>query len=188
MALPRLAVVPLIFVTFPLLLWAQTGDPLGFMRAEQGWGRTLSPAGPLGGLWEGARAAFAGIEQLVHGPGRIYWTNPHVTDLSPDRVAAQNLEQLAYLLVFLVLTVVAWQRVGHAYGAFAGLSLAIPLSEPAVAWPLLSMPRFTLAAFPLFIALAKTGTSRRARMTIVTASTVLLVVTLARWSLGWWVA
>ena len=51
-------------------------------------------------------------------------------------------------------TVIAWRRFGAPYGLFAALSLAIPLSVPSERWPLLSMPRFGLTIFPLFLALA----------------------------------
>ena len=78
------------------------------------------------------------------------------------RVAAVNLEALAFLALFVALTVVAWRRFGAPYGLFAALSLALPLSVPSERWPLLSLPRFGLVVFPLFLALATIGGRPRA--------------------------
>ena len=78
-------------------------------------------------------------------------------DADPIRVAVLNLEALAFLVLFVVLTVIAWRRFGAPYGLFAALSLAIPLSVPSERWPLLSLPRFGLTIFPLFLALAVIG-------------------------------
>ena len=68
--------------------------------------------------------------------------------------AAENVQALVFLVLFIVLTVVAWRRFGAPYGLFAAVSLAIPLSYPSSRWPLLSLPRFGLVIFPLFLALA----------------------------------
>jgi hypothetical protein len=104
-----------------------------------------------------------------------------------------NIEDLVYLLFFCALLPLVWRRLGKAYFAFAALALAIPASFPAHEiggvtvkgdFPLFSMPRFTIAAFPCFIALAIVGERRGANLAIVTASTSLLVVTVIQWTLG----
>ena len=64
------------------------------------------------------------------------------------------------LVLFALLTVIAWRRFGAPYGLFAALSLAIPLSVPSERWPLLSLPRFGLTIFPLFLALASSAGGR----------------------------
>ena len=74
------------------------------------------------------------------------------------------------------------------YGLFAALSLAIPLSVPSERWPLLSLPRFGLTIFPLFLALAIIGGRPRAHTAIVAVSSLLLGVSVAQWALWQWVA
>jgi len=106
----------------------------------------------------------------------------------PMRVAAVNLEGLAFLALFLALTVVAWRRFGAPYGLFAALSLAIPLSVPSERWPLLSLPRFGLVIFPLFLALAVVGGRPRAHTAILSVSSILLGVAIVQWSAWQWVA
>jgi 4-amino-4-deoxy-L-arabinose transferase-like glycosyltransferase len=186
-ALAELAVAPLLFAAYPLLLWQQTGDPWRFAQAQQLWHRHLSPAGPLGGIWDGLRAGFAGIEQLASGShSHRYWTA--VQDADPMRVAALNLSMLAFLVLFLLLTVIAWRRFGAPYGLFAALSLVLPLSVPSSRWPLLSIPRFGLVVFPFFLALAAIGRRPRAHAAILGVSAMLLGVAVVQWSLWWWVA
>jgi Mannosyltransferase (PIG-V) len=186
-AVAWLALAPLMFAAYPLYLWRADGDPWAFLRAQRLWSRHLSPAGPLGGVWDGLRAGWAGVEQLASGSHtHVYWTA--VRDTDPIRAATLNLECLAFLVLFVVLTVIAWRRFGAPYGLFAALSLAIPLSVPSERWPLLSMPRFGLTIFPLFLALAVLGGRPRAHTAIVAVSSLLLGVSVVQWALWQWVA
>jgi hypothetical protein len=185
--LARLAVAPLVFAVYPVLLWIQRGDPWEFLHAQGIWSRELSPAGPLGGIWNGLRAGWAGVQQLASGSHtHAYW--PAVAGTDPMRVAVINLECFAALVLFAVLTVVAWRRFGAPYGLFSALSLAIPLSMPSDRWPLLSMPRFGLVIFPLFLALASIGRRPRAHTAIVAVSALFLGVAVTQWALWQWVA
>jgi hypothetical protein len=188
-AVAWLALAPALFAAFPLVLWQQTGDPWAFAHSQDLWHRHLSPAGPLGGLWNGLRAGWAGVEQLIAGSnGHLYWPAVSAARSDPVRTAAINLECLAFLALFVALTVVAWRRFGAPYGLFAALSLAIPLSVPARDWPLLSMPRFGLGIFPLFLALAALGSRPRVHVAILSVSAMLLGVAIVQWSLWQWVA
>jgi hypothetical protein len=127
------------------------------------------------------------VRQLVSGSHTTtYW--PAVEGTDPMRVAAVNLQMLAFLVLFAVLTVVAWRRFGAPYGLYAALSLAIPLSVPSERWPLLSLPRFGLVVFPLFLALAVLGGRPRVHVAIVSVSSILLGVAIVQWSLWQWVA
>jgi len=186
-ALGSLAIAPLLFCAYPLYLWQADGDPWAFVRAQRLWSRHLSPAGPFGGIWDGLRAGWAGVEQLASGSHtHVYWTA--VQDTDPIRAATINLENLAFLVLFVVLTVIAWRRFGSPYGLFAALSLAIPLCVPSHRWPLLSMPRFGLTIFPLFLALAVVGRRPRVHTAIVAISSLLLGVAIVQWALWQWVA
>jgi hypothetical protein len=127
------------------------------------------------------------VRQLVSGSHtETYW--PAVDGTDPMRVAAVNLGALAFLVLFLALTVVAWRRFGAPYGLFAALSLAIPLSVPSERWPLLSLPRFGLVIFPLFLALAALGGRPRVHVAVLSVSSIMLGVAVVQWSLWQWVA
>jgi hypothetical protein len=186
-ALASLAVAPALWLVYPLTLWLDIDKPFAFVDAQrEGWQRELSPYGPLAGLWEGLVAGRDGLRQLWADPGTDYF--PDVTGASPLYAAGLSLQHLAFLALFLALTVLAWRRLGAAYGLFCAVSLAIPLSSPAEDYPLLSLPRFGLAVFPFFLALALLGERPRAHALILGASATLLGLATVQWTLWQWVA
>ncbi len=185
-SLGALCLAPLLFAAYPVYLWSSLGDPWAFLRAQGAWNRELSPAGPLGGIWDGLRAGAAGLEQLLSGShSESTWP---VLDTDPMRAAAVNLELLGFLVLFCVLTVVVWRRFGAPYGLFCAASLAIPLSVPTERWPLLSLPRFGLVIFPFFLALAAIARRPRVHTAVLSISSVLLGVAVVQWALWQWVA
>jgi hypothetical protein len=182
-ALAGVALALPVAAVYPLVLWQQVGDPWAFADAQDRWHRSFSAAGPLGGLWEGLVAGWHGLEQFVVGHGT------QVSGVSPMHAAAENVQALAFLILFIALAVVAWRRFGAAYGLFAAVSLAIPLSYPSSRWPLLSMPRFGLVIFPLFLALAALTAGRpRSHTAVVACSALLLGLAVVQWALWQWVA
>ena len=79
----------------------------------------------------------------------------HIIDPAPNEaLTIGNALALAALLLALVVIALAWRRLPPAYTAFAAAVVALPLFGPTFLRPLMSMPRFILAAFPLFIAFA----------------------------------
>ena len=167
-ALLRLAVALPIASLYPLLLAIWIGEPLAFLRAQDGiWQRELSWAGPLGGLWDGIAVLFAE---------------------RPARDLALNLQQLGFTVALLALGVVAWRRFGAPYGLFTLASVAIPLSFPSERWPLLSLSRFGLVLFPVLLVLAALGSRPRAHAAITAVSATLLGVAVVQWALWQWVA
>lgn len=186
-ALASLLPAPILFAAYPLWLELKVGDAFAFARAQELWHRHISHAGPFGGIWEGLRAGWAGLRTIVTGD-RVHATWSGAPDADPFHAAAVNLECLAFLVLFLWLAVLAWRRLGAAYGLFALVSIAIPLTVPSSRWPLLSLPRFGLVMFPLFLALATVGARPRAHTVIVTVSGILLGVVTVQWALWQWVA
>jgi hypothetical protein len=186
-AMLRICVAPLIFAAYPLYLGVDQGDALAFTRSQGFWNRHVSYAGPFGGIWDGLRSAWAGVQQLASGSHtHVYWTP--VQDTDPMRAAAVNLEAFAFLVLLVALTIVAWRRFGAPYGLFCAVSLAIPLSAPSTRWPLLSMPRFGLVLFPCFMALAVIGGRPRVHTAILIVSSIMLGVAVTQWALWQWVA
>lgn len=182
-ALAGVALAAPVAAVYPLVLWQQLDDPWAFANAQDRWHRHLSWAGPFGGIWDGLVAGWRGLEQFVVGHGT------HVSGANPMHAAAENVQALAFLFLFLALTVVAWRRFGAPYGLFAAVSLAIPLSYPSSRWPLLSLPRFGLVIFPLFLALAAlTATRPRLHTAVVACSGLFLGVAVVQWALWQWVA
>jgi Mannosyltransferase (PIG-V) len=182
-ALGGLALAVPVAAVYPLVLWQQLDDPFAFTDAQDRWHRHFSAAGPFGGIWDGLVDGWEGIEQFVVGHGT------EVPGVSPMHAAAENVQALVFLVLFIVLTIVAWRRFGTAYGLFAAVSLAIPLSYPSSRWPLLSLPRFGLVIFPIFLALAALTTGRpRVHNAVVACSALFLGIAVVQWAVWQWVA
>jgi hypothetical protein len=104
-------------------------------------------------------------------------------------VALWNVSHLVLLVAAVWLTWVAWQRLGPAFGAYSAATLAIVLSAPAEGFPLVSLPRFLLADFPLFLALASLTLERpRARDAVLAAFAAVGAAAVAAFARGIWVA
>ena len=68
----------------------------------------------------------------------------------------------------------AFRRLPVAYGAYSLVALAMPLSYPAGPQPLMSLPRYEVVLFPLFIWSAWWVRRRQLTTTAVAALAVLL--------------
>ena len=175
-AFAGLAVAVPIAAVWPLWLWDTFGHPLAFLGAERAaWHRHLSPAGPFGGVWRGLVAGWHAVQQFVAGGNRFPGTDDAL------QAAGLNLEALAATVFVLVLGVIAWRRLGAAYGVFTLASVALPLASPAANFPLLSMPRFALGVFPVFVALGAVARGPRPRTAVLAVFAILLGLDLARW-------
>jgi 4-amino-4-deoxy-L-arabinose transferase-like glycosyltransferase len=144
---------PAAVVAYAAYLDHRFGDPFEFVHAlDRYWQRHTSWLGPLRGLWESLSAGYHGTaELLLHLPRGLGAPGgfPH-----RDQLAAQNALQALLLLAALWLTWVAWRRLGRVLGLYAISTMAFLLSSPVDVTPLASFPRYLLADFPLFIALA----------------------------------
>jgi hypothetical protein len=174
-------VVPAValFAVFPVVLWIERGRPFAFLHVERLWYRHTATLGPVGGLLDAARAAWSSILQLTVGTP----THTYGSHVGADHFAALNLEATAFFLFAVVLGVVAWRQFGAAYGLMSLIPVLAPVATPATGQPLLSMPRFTLVAFPIFIALAKLTTTVRAERMIAGVFAILLGVATMQWAL-----
>jgi len=160
-----------LFALFPLTLLLQDKNAWLFLHAQSQWNRQLSPAGPFGGIWD----AFSSLG-----------TTPK--DATAHHALAVDLQSLAFLVLFLALLPAVWRQLGRAYGVFAALSVALPLSFPASTYPLLSLPRLGLVVFPFFVVLASMGARPRVHSAIVAVSALLLGVAVVEWATFGWVA
>jgi hypothetical protein len=136
-------------------------------------------------IWIGHPLAFLDAQKVV-------WERriSHAGPLGGVIAAIQDREllDLGVAFVLIALGVVAWRRIGTAYGVYTLVSVALPLTFVSDKVPLWSMQRFAIVIFPAFIALATVARSRRA---VVITSTILaagLCVYVVRWALWYWVA
>jgi Mannosyltransferase (PIG-V) len=92
-------------------------------------------------------------------------------------------------VTLLGLALLAWRRLGAAYGLYALVALAIPMALPSERLGgLYSFPRLALAAFPCLVALAVLGRDRRLHVVVVAVLGAALAINVVRWALWYWVA
>lgn len=179
--LAPLVLLPAAVGLYALYLDAKLGDPWAFTHAQADWNREVSPAGPLAGLWDAVLAAGRGARDLLDLPA----TGPG----HDERVAIWNLTHLALLGAAGWLTLVAWRRLGAAFGLYSAATLAIVLSAPAAGFPLVSLPRLLLGDFPLFLAVAAVTVDRpRARQATLLGFAALAALAATAFARGIWVA
>jgi hypothetical protein len=180
-----LALAPIGLLLYLAYLGLAGGDALAPFHAQDVWGRHF--AGPYLGVWDGLQAALEGARQLlsmqqVH----VYFA---AGGEGPFVAAEHNLLLFAFLAAALVATVGVLRRLPAAYGAYVIAALALPLSYPVTAQPLMSLPRFLLVLFPLNIWFALWLADRpRLRRPAVAGSALLMAFFLAQFATWHWVA
>jgi hypothetical protein len=126
------------------------GDALAPFHAETAWSRHF--AGFYGGVWDGTKAAFEGLRQLLSFQRRhVYYP---AAGGSPFIDAGHNLLLFAFLACAIPAVVGTLRLLPSAYGVYVLGSLAMPLSYPVAPQPLMSLPRFLVVLFPLNVWLA----------------------------------
>ena len=187
---PAALLLPLLgLVGYSGYLWRVTGDPRAWATAEAGWGREV--AVPTTTVWHGARAAWYGVRYLATGhwapfPGQYPGQSLAFVQRELAIVSVVSFVALAFAVWALL---AGWRRLPPTWTAYAGVSLLLPLVQARAAVPLMSMPRFVLVLFPLFVPLALATEHRRALRTILlVASTAGLVFLTGRFALWLFVA
>ncbi len=105
-------------------LWVLRGDPLYFSHVQEHWGRHFAPP------WVSVQHSIKLISE----------------HLTPQVVANQALE-LTFTALMIAVLVLGFRRLRASYIAYMALSILVPMSTGS----LMSMPRFALVLFPIFI-------------------------------------
>ncbi len=142
-----IGLVPLGAVAYAAFLGIATGDPMGVVRAQGDWERTFLT--PIGGLAAGAWVIVGRAGDLL---GAWY-----MAPLAPGQLPGLALARDVVLLVVVSVAIAAlwWarRRMPLSWVAWGVVSLAYPLSVPSMQQPLMSLPRFAMACFPIVVAL-----------------------------------
>ena len=144
--LVELALVPAGLLGYALFLWARFGDPLLFAAQQSAyWGRELaSPVTTAAGAW---RTAGEGAKYLLD-PATLFLD----TSAGPT-LEASNALNLAFLVFFLVLMGVGFGALPPGLSIYTFVIVLLPVLTPSPSFPLMSLPRFVLGAFPVFLVL-----------------------------------
>lgn len=157
---PALATLlpPTGLAAFMLYQWWRFGTPIAFMLAQRKWDNQLSPP------WIMAEVMWNKL-----------FTSPDWPVIAFHGV---------FWLVFIPLTIVALRKLPLAYGATTALLLLPPYLS---SWPW-SLSRHVLIAFPVFVVLAHATQPVWSRKLLFTACLPLLIVAVALFVNGWWIA
>jgi Mannosyltransferase (PIG-V) len=161
------------------------GDALSPFHVQQVWGRHF--AGPYLGAWDGIKAGFDGLRQLASLQRHPAYFAIAAGD--PFVIAGHNVLLLAFLAAAVVAIVGVLRLLPLAYGAYVIAALALPLSYPVRAQPLMSLPRFLVVLFPLAMWLAAWLAVRpRVQRPALVVSAALMALFAAQFATWHWVA
>ena len=156
-----MALIPLGLMSYMSYLWILTGDPLYFSHVQINWHRHLAPP------WVSLRNSFSLLAHAHNG----------------NMVANQFLE-LIFTLLMIVLFVAAFRRLSATYWSYMALSILVPMSTSS----LMSMPRFALVLFPMFVLMGLWGSRPSVNNAIVAFSLPLLGLFTVLFADWYWVA
>jgi hypothetical protein len=141
-----IVLVPAGLAAYAAYLWARFGDPLVFAR-QQGdyWNREVS--GPLATLGDAWTAAGIGMEYVLD-PATLFLG----TDATPA-LEASNILNLGFLVFFIGVAVAGLFVLPPGLSVYAAALVLLPVLTPSPRFPLMSLPRFVLGAFPVFLVL-----------------------------------
>jgi hypothetical protein len=159
--LAGLALIPLGLLSYMAYLWVLRGDPLYFSKVQAHWGRHLALP------WESVTHSFKVM------------TQSHL----PITIANSTLEVAFTVLMLGVLGAGFW-RLRPSYSVYMALSILIPMSTSS----LMSMPRFALVLFPMFVVLALWGARPSVNNAIVALSLPILGLYTVLFADWYWVA
>ena len=185
------SVASLLMIPEGLMVWMAYlslgfGKPLLFAQVQDQWRRYV--AVPTFALWKSLEAAFQGARQLISGQtSHLYWPASNPGAAVPLAVA--NIANLGSFVVAGLAIAYGLRRLPVALSIYAIVTIGYPLLFPATSMPLMSMPRFVLAAFPIFMSAALFTERRpRAHLIICVVSIVLCVALTAKFAIFSWVA
>lgn len=155
------ALIPLGLLAYMGILWVLRGDPLYFTHVQSHWDRHLAYP------WVSVMHAFQTIAKT------------HL----PVTIAGQIIE-LAFTALMLGVLAGSVGRMRWSYWVYMLLSIVVPMSTSS----LMSMPRFALVLFPMFMMLAVWGIRPAINNAIVSFSLSLLGLFTVLFADWYWVA
>jgi hypothetical protein len=156
-----LCIIPLGLASYMAYLWVLSGDPLRFSHVQAHWGRYLAPP------WVSIDHAL----RIIGGP------------YAPQTIVNQALE-LSFTLLMIGTLVLGWRRLRVSYIAYMAVSILVPMSTSS----LMSMQRFALVLFPMFVLFGLWGAKPNVNNAIVAFSMPLLGLFTVLFADWYWVA
>jgi hypothetical protein len=141
-----LILVPAGLVGYALFLRGRFGSLLVFAHQQSAyWER--EPTNPLTTLARAWHDAGEGMKYVLN-PSTLFLDTP----AGPSLVASNTLN-LAFLILFLLVMLVGVAVLPPGLSIYASIIVLLPVLTPSPEFPLMSLPRFVLGAFPVFLVL-----------------------------------
>jgi Gpi18-like mannosyltransferase len=153
--------MPLGLAAYMGWLWVLHGDPLYFSHVQSHWNRQLA--------WPWVAAVHA-YKVIVHAKSTIAISNQSI--------------EIAFTILMIAVLCGGIRRLRPSFTAYMALSILIPMSTSS----LMSMPRFALVLFPMFVILALWGGKTWVNNVIVAFSLPLLGLFTVLFADWYWVA
>jgi hypothetical protein len=141
-----LSLVPAGLVAYAVFLRQRFGEALVFARQQSAyWERELTaPLTTLDRAWHDAEAGM----KYVLDPSALFLGAPAGPSLE-----ASNTLNLVFLVFFLLVMALGFVVLPPELFVYTALIVLLPVLTPAPQFPLMSLPRFVLGAFPVFLVL-----------------------------------
>jgi Mannosyltransferase (PIG-V) len=166
-----LALVPVGLLAFMLYLRNSVGDAFAFGHYQVAWQKVFTLR-----VWAGTVDTMRQI--LVVQPWASFFE-------------VHNVINLTALVLFLGTTIVAARRLPAAYTLYLAAFWLVTLTSPAIAngypVPLISMSRYVVTLFPVFLVWATLGVRRPFHDTYLVLATPLLAVFTVQFLMGGWI-
>lgn len=164
---PMLArLVPIVLIPIGLgcymaYLWVLNGDPLYFSHVQIHWHRHLA-------------APWTSVIHSIHS----------IATAAQAQTVANQLLELSFTALMIAVLIAGFRRLRASYIAYMTLSILVPMSTSS----LMSMPRFALVLFPMFVIFGLWGKRPSANNAIVAFSLPLLGLFTVLFADWYWVA
>ena len=180
-----LALIPAGLVSYMAFLGNRFGDPLMFLHAQENpiWAREYqSPFSTIGRIIRSVDLSPAGLlsPQRVDEPVRM--------ELYLGGFRDANGYNIIFFLIGLIVSIYAFRKLRPSLAAYALAMMLFPIFAPPPQTPLVSLPRYMLPVFPIFMVLAYWGQNTRLDRWITYPSLVLLGIFVVRFATWYWVA
>lgn len=154
-----LILVPTGLIGYAAFLRERFGDPLLFAHQQSAyWER--EPTNPLTTLGRAWHDAGEGMKYILD-PSTLFFGAPAGPSLE-----ASNTLNLAFLVFFLLVILVGVAVLPPGLSIYALIVVLMPVLTPAPEFPLMSLPRFVLGAFPVFLVLGYLLSGRRLALVV----------------------
>lgn len=190
-----IALVPAGLLTYMVYLRRLWNDPLIMLSAQKGWDRYS--ANPIETMQAGYKAINGCAVRDWNAGVNFCWATqalqqPGLATLRDMNwrwaLSESNFIEFAATIFLIAIAIVALRYLPLQYSAYLAAGIILPLWSPSAVHPLMSLHRFALALFPVFIVLALLGKRRPVHGGIVVVSALLLALLTTMFASWLWVA